>query len=234
MEAVFGNNVIVEMFVTDDYYPVLCATDCEFRRTPEIIEKTTTTSGLFKEFAIRREEWEISVSGLTKIENDTSLSFFYMLQSSVRRQLQDIRITFEDNDGNNKQIQGDMLIGEESISASAIDFANGSIFFKGSGEFSITAVSDPPPGTVDIFSDYWIPSNGNNYVDGNSVVYSYLLGAGDELLEVDVEGTQFDIITSGSPGNRQCKLNTTTYVLYFATDQIFDGTQKVYIEFKRT
>lgn len=236
MEAVHGRDVLLELKVDGVYYPVLCGTDCTFTREPEFLESTNPTSGIFKRYIVRREDWSMNVSGLTKIENDASLTFFYLLQTSVRRATQTVRITFEDIDSNSIQIEGTVLIGNETISGPVSDFASCSIEFKGNGAFTVGEVTPPTPGEFDWLSDYWSTVNGNNYVDlaGSSVVHAYNIGADDELLEVDVEGVEFDIITSGTPGNRQCKLNTSTFVLTFASDLIFDGNQKVFVEFKRT
>ncbi len=59
------------------------------------------------------------------------------------------------------------------------------------------------------------------------------LGASDVLKDVEVDGDHFNLITSGAPGNMECKFNTSTFVLTFAADMIFDGTQRVWIEFQR-
>lgn len=242
-EAILGRGVIVEMLVEDEYTPVLCGTDCSFVRTPELIETTNPTSGAWKDFSIRREEWGVTVSGLTKIANNAALTFFYMLQTSVRRLKQDIRITFTDPDGADIQISGSVLIGQESISGPVTDFAQCSIEFKGCGSFLIEDVTPPTPLELDVFSDYWTTTNGQNYVDGTSSATSpsavangggFNLGATDTILEVEVEGTEFEVITSGTPGNRECKFNNTTFILLFAADMIFDGTQRVFVEFKRT
>lgn len=236
-DAVHGSDVVIEMLVDDVYYPILCGTDCTFSRTPEFIPITTTTSGLFRDFMVRREEWSMSASGLTKIANATTLTFFYMLQTSVRRVSHDIRITFTDNLGGSKQITGTVLIGQMDINGPFSDFSQCTIELKGTGAYTIADTEPPIPGVFDILSDVWETTNGQNYVDGASTGdytgTAYTLQAGDVLLQVDVEGTGFDIITSGTPGNRQCKLNPSTFVLAFASDMIFDGTQKVFIEFNR-
>lgn len=75
-EAIFGNNVVIEMDVDGNFIEILCGTDCTFSRTPEFIPVTSSGSGLFREFLQRREEWAMSVSGLTKIENAATLTFF--------------------------------------------------------------------------------------------------------------------------------------------------------------
>lgn len=238
-EAVKGRDVVVEMIVDDTFYPILCGTDCEFVRTPEFVEKTSTTSGLFREWAVRREEWAVSVSGLTRIENAAALTFFYMLQSSVRRQEQTIRITFTDVDGADKQISGNILIGQSSISGSVSDFANCSIELKGTGAFTIEDVTAPPVSDFDVFSDYWTTTNGNAFINGASSGSSpsaianggaFTLQTTDTILEVRVEGTQFELVT-GSPGSREAQPDLSNHKIKFQDS--FDGTQRVFVEFKR-
>ncbi len=242
--VIHGTEMILEMKDIDgEYYEVLCATDCSFERIPEFVEVTSPDSGMFQEFIQRREGWSMSASGLTKVNNDTSLSFFYMLQTSVRRQKKDFRITFDDGDGNTKQISGSAFIGSETISGSASDFVNCTIELKGTGAFSVGAVSPPVVGTLNIYSDWWTPTAGNNYIDGSSSGQSpaavqfggvFNLGATDTILDVHVEGDHKNIITSGSPGNLECKFNSMTGVISFKTDLIFLGTEKVWVEFQRT
>lgn len=244
LRPVYGREVVLEMLVSGVYYPVLCATDCSFTRSPEVIEKTSPSSGLFKEFMTRREEWSMSVSGLTKIENAAALTFFYILQTSVRRLAQDIRITFTDSDGDSKQITGTVLIGEQIISGPASDFSNCSIEMKGTGAFAIADTAPPIPGTFDIFSDYWQTVNGQSYIDGASSGTSpaavanggafTLAATNDEILEVSLEGDEYDVILSGTPGNRQCKFTTSPVRITFQAGVVFDGTQRVFVEFKRT
>lgn len=137
MEAVHGRDVLIEIKKDGVYYPVLCGTDCTFTREPEFLESTNPTSGIFKRYIIRREDWNMGVNGLTKIENDASLTFFYLLQTSVRRATQTVRITFEDIDSNSIQIEGSVLIGNETISGPVSDFASCSIEFKGMGRLSL-------------------------------------------------------------------------------------------------
>ena len=242
-EPVFGTGVIVEMLVDANYEPILCGMDCVFTRTPELIETTNPTSGGFKDFSIRREEWDVTVSGLTKIANNAALTFFYMLQTSVRRLKQAIRITFTDIDGANVQITGNVLIGRESISGPSTDFAQCSIEMKGSGPFIISGVLPPVEIEYEILSDWWGTNNGDSFIAGSSSGESpaavlnggpFNLGAGDVILEVDVEGTEFELISSGTPGNRECKFNSGLgQVSFDPVNMIFDGSQRVYVEWKR-
>lgn len=237
-EPIWGNNVIVEMLVGDNYEPILCGIDCVFTRTPEIIETTNPTSGIFKDFMVRREEWDISVSGLTKVANNAALTFFYMLQTSIRRVRQAVRITFTDADGADIQISGNVIIGQESITGPSTDFSQCTIELKGTGPFAIDDVTPPTPTGYNFIGDWWQTINGRIYIDGGSSGEtdgtSYTLLATDVILEVDVEGTEYDVV-SGTPtaGRRECYFDTVLLRIIFPSDLIFDGTQRVYVEFKR-
>lgn len=230
-EPVFGTGVVVE--IGDPLKIVLCATDCVFTRTPELILTTNPESGLFNDYMVRRDDWDVTVTGLTKIENDTSATFFYLLQTSVRRIKQPIRITFTDPDGDNKQISGQVLIGQQSISGPATDFASCSIEFKGCGAFAIEEVTPPDPIIYDILSDFWIIPAGLSYADlaASSEVNGYNISAGDLLLEVNVEGTGYEIVLT-PPGNRECLLNNS-FVLNLNTDDNMPVDRRVFVMFKR-
>lgn len=208
-----GEDVSIELLFNDTYYPVLCGTDCVFNRIPEFIYSTNPSSGLFKSKKIRREEWNMSVSGLTKAENDASLTFFYLLQNAVRRLTLSIRMTFTDPDGNSKSISGNVLIGNMSINGSSTDFANATIEFEGTGAFSTGATIDPPAAACSIYADYWLFPAGDTYIQGTSVVHGYSLEA-VTVISVDREGVAYDLV-SGTPSGRQCKHNNTTGIISF-------------------
>lgn len=235
---VLGKNAVLEMFVDDDYYPLLCATDIRFTYSPEFIEKTTTESGTFQEFEVRLQSWTAYVTGLTKVLNDTVLSLFYALQTSVRRQKQLFRVTFTDDSSNSKQIEGYAFIGNAEINGPAQGFSQANIELKGTGAFSISDVE--PPGVIDYdtLADFWQTSNGVNYISGASSGEwdgtSYTLDSDDKPLEVDMEGSQYDIVSgTPTPGTRTCMLDLDNGRIYFPADVIFDGSQRVFVEWKR-
>lgn len=228
-DPVYGKNVIIEMLVDITYYPILCATDCTFSRIPEIITKTGPNSGLFREKALRIEDWNMSVSGLTKIENGVTLTFFYLIQTAVRRVEHTLRITFEDDTGADKQIAGSVLIGQMDINGPVSDFSNCTINFEGTGPFTVGAVTDPVGSATNVFADYWDFPVGNTFIDGASVEQSYSLEA-CTVLGVFREGTEYDLTTS-APVNRQCKHNNTTGVISFDTNIPSNG-EKVWVIFK--
>lgn len=237
-EPVLGYGVAIEMHDGVSYKPVLCAETCTFNRSPEIIEITGPATGLYRDYMKRREGWTADVSGLTKIENDTALTFFYLLQTSVRNQKHPLRFVFTDVDGASKQVTGNVLIGEMSISGQAGDFAKGSISFIGSGAFAVTATDPVSPTGYNFMSDFFQTVNGHSYISGASsgqyTGVAFTIGDTDIIVDVDVEGTGFNIVT-GTPaaGSRECRYDSATDRLNFPADLIFDGTQRVFVEIKR-
>ena len=233
-----GNDVVVELLVDGDYYPVLCGLDCSFTREVEFISIRTADSSVFDEVMPRRENWSVTVNGVTKIENDTVLTFFYLLMTSVRRTIHTIRVTFTDEAGGSKQIDGSVYIGSESITGPFADYANASIEFRGTGAFTVSTTTEPVTPEYNIYSDYWIPTNGNSYSSGASTGYTdgtqYTLAATDIILEVWVESVPF-YATTGTPtnGSPEYKFDTGTLRLNFPAAFVFDGSQRVMVLFKR-
>jgi len=232
-DPVHGRNVVIEMRNDDlSFTPILCGEDCSFSRSPEFIPVTSTGSGLFREYMIRREEWSMSVNGLTKINNGATLSFFYMLQTSVRRVLKYFRITFTDDVGDNKQIEGNAYIGQMDINGPISDFAKASIELKGSGAFTVTTVTNPVPVEYEIISDYWQTVNGQNYVNGTSESVLITLQNTDEVLAAFLEGIEYDLVGSTpSAMSRECYFSTSPLRVIFPIT--FDGSQRVFLILKR-
>lgn len=233
---VHGKDVVIELQAEDlNWDPILCGEDCTFRTTPEFVLTTGPTSGLFRERIKRREEWSMSVTGLTKIENNSSLTFFYMLSDSVRRTRHTVRITFTDEDGDSKQISGNVYIGQMDISGPASDYSRGSIELLGTGPFTVSEVEPPTPAVSEVFADYWTTTAGQAWIDGSSTGEtdgtSYTLQVTDEILAVTVENQKL-YATTGTPTNAHYKFNTTTAVLL--TSVMFDGSEKVYVLWRRT
>jgi hypothetical protein len=228
-DPILGRNAVLELLISGSYYPVLCATDCSFTRTPEFISKTTTTSGLFREFTVRREEWAMSVSGLTKIQNDASISFFYLLQNAVRRTELPVRMTFTDDEGTSNMISGTILLGQMSINGPVSGFSEATVELKGTSSFDIGVTVDPPTTECVLYGDYWTFPAGDTYIQGTSVVHGYSLEA-VTVISVDREGVAFDLVT-GTPSGRQCKHNNTTGIINFDTALPSNG-ETVWVVFK--
>lgn len=227
MSVVHGKNTVLEVFSVDTWYPVLCGTDLSFTSTMEMVESTGPNSVLFRERKARLQDWNASVSGLTTLENGTSVSFFYMLQQSVRRTLQQIRLSFQDDEGSYKRITGNALIETMGISGPYSDFSNATISFLGSGAYEIDAIS--APSTPIEYADYWTTVAGNSYINGTSAVHTYDL-TGKTVLLVFRSGVEHTLVTT-TPSGRQCKFTSGTGRIDFDTSIPFESGETVTVNF---
>jgi len=236
-----GKNCLLQMKVSGSWKDILCATDMSFDYSPEFITKTGPGSPA-REFALRLSESSMSVTGLTKIAvEDDVLSFFYMIQTAVRRSIQEFRATFINDSGGTQQISGFGFIGHSTINGPATDFCNAFIEIKMSGAFSIDEITIPADAEFNYLSDWWNTSGGTTFIDqfstGETDGTPYRLGTDDIILEVDYEGNQFDQVSgTPTPGKRECKFTATNLTdgkISFPSDLVSDGTQRVFVLFKR-
>lgn len=234
-----GKNVTVELFVGDTWYPVLCAKDMTLTIRQDVVLKTGPNSGTWRERVARINEWTLSVTGITPVVSTVdSLSFFHTVTEAIRMAPQRIRVVFEDQNGDTKQIDGNALIVANEISASFGSFANAKVDFEGSGPLQISDVELPVSPEIEVLSDWWLAQSGNNYVDGQSTGETtgvqYTLGNSDEILHVAVEGATFYVIQAGTPLDLQCRFTPSNGRIAFKNDFVFSGGEKVFVIFKRT
>jgi predicted secreted protein len=133
-DIVHGEDFIIEVLVDDTYKVILCATDGTLTYAQEIIGTTTEDSGIWKGKAPRLNEVTMSVSGLTPInDDDTHVSWFYMMSDDVRTVPQTVRATFRNDNGDSKVISGTAIISGGEITGNADDFASSTIDFEFTG-----------------------------------------------------------------------------------------------------
>lgn len=236
-EAVHGSDVVLEMNIDGQFYPVLCGTDCEFSCSPEFLEKTANDTATSKRWRKRIEEFSASVSGLTKLPNTESLSFFYMLQSSVRRSVQEFRHTFTDDTGASNILLYSAHIGQQSINGPVGDFANARIELKIDGDITIEEVAPPVTGEYDVLADWWSAVAGQNYISGNSSGNTdgtaYALLSTDIIMHVEVEN-QIMYKKVGTPGVGDPWYDfITSPSIKLETSLTFGGGEKVFVMWKR-
>ena len=140
------------------------------------------------------------------------------------------------DDGTDLAATFEGLIRNASLSKQGFAYNQSSLVIRVSGGIDFDVIIDPPSGDFDILSDYWQGPNSQNYISGAtpSEVYTYTLEATDTPILVDLEGTQFDLVSSTpAAGKRECKFSTSPVRITFPSDIIFDGTQRIYVMFKR-
>jgi len=224
--VVFGPDGFMECKVGGEYKLVGCEISCEFNLSNELIGKTDANAGLSRKYRVRMSNTTGSVNGLTTlVSDDEVLSILYFLQEAVRRTEQDIRFSFKDQSGIEKQIQGLYLIENLRISAGVGSFSEFSLSLVGNSQPSITAIDpDTPtvPGTI--LSDWWVALPDTNFIsgDGDRNGYSF---AGGRIIEVAREGTQInesDVATEGF-----YSYNGTA--IYFDPNNPFNDGERVFV-----
>jgi hypothetical protein len=189
----------------------------------EVLLATSVDSGNWRYKKLRNiSEWNVSVSGLTKIDNtDGQVSFFYLLQQNIRGSEQIIQIMFEDSNGNIQVLEGTVLIPELSINANVGSFADATISFEGTGPVEITEpVSDVESDICeDLVSDTWDVVATETSISGAGQEGKSF--AGKEILEVDRSGMVHSY-TSGIPGNMEYAYNGTE-ISFDPTNPFNDG-----------
>jgi hypothetical protein len=225
MNPVEGSNVVLSMDVSGTYYPILCATDCTYTCNAEFVEKTGPTSGGVRQWARRLEEHLSTVSGLTYVENDSTLSFFYILQLGVRREEQTFKITFTDGLGDVRTLSGLGLIGTQSINGPSTDFSNCEIEIRWNAEPEFDAVDDPAD-ECEVVEKLFL-----TLAEGATSVSSATL-SGKTILGVEREGLG-QVIIGGTPaaGTRECVFSGTT-ISFDATNPGNVGGENIYVLYK--
>lgn len=229
--VVEGKNCILEVRVNGSYQPLLCAENFTFTLTQEMVLKTGPNSGLFRERKARLSDWNVEVSGLTPIDDPDTVSWFYMLQNSVRRAVQALRMTFEDQAGEVRVFTGSALVETQEISASMTDFANASISLVGTGGFDISEVIDGPDTACEVQEDYYF-----TLAEGATTLTDVVLqpesGVTKSILGLSRDGS-VHTETGGVPGNLEFAFNAATGVISFdPTNPALPGGSPVWVLLK--
>lgn len=204
MNTVKANNVIIEIYDGSAYYPVFCGKTMEFSQSQELVEITSVNSAVAREYQAGLTTATLNITGVTVLDNtDGRLAGPYLMQVSIRRTEKTCRIRLTDDDGGTLEINFTALITNNTLARSVGQYAQSTVSLTVTGEITVQAVAPPPTAEI-VYSDWWVMTAGATSISGASSQHGYSL-INKTLLEVDREGTNFDIITSGSPGNRQAK-----------------------------
>lgn len=200
MNTVKSNNVIIEVDISGTYYPVFCGKTMEYSQNQELIEVTSINSEISREYEAGMTTATLSIQGVTVLDNtDNKVSITYLMQESIRRAAQTMRIRLTDDDGGTLQIAFSALITNNTLSRSFGSYSQSSTSLTITGDPVISSVV-PPPGVVCPESPLYI-----DCVAGDTFVENALLEVtGVTILMVARTGLQHDA-TGGTPVNRQYK-----------------------------
>lgn len=207
--VVHGKNVSMEAMVDGEYIAIGCAVSCSFELENELIGKTDVNAGLNRKKRVRLGDSRGSVQGLTTINSSPNrLTPFHFLQEAIRRSEQDIRFVFQDEAGDTRYIQGLFLVRAMNFTGEISSFSEFDLSLEGTGDITIGTVELPPDLICPILeSDTWETEEGETSISGLGRQNKSF--AGNEILEVDREGLQYDYKPGSSPGNREFGYNGT-------------------------
>ena len=231
MNTVKAKNVIVEVDISGTYYPFFCGKNMTFSQNQELIEITSVNSAVAREYEAGMTTANLSIDGVTILDNTgNKVAILYLMQESIRRTPQTMRIRLTDDDGGTKQIAFTALITNNTLSRSYGQYSQSSTSLTITGEPVISAIIDPP-GVACPADPLYI-----DVVAGASSVHSALLeAAGVEILTVARTGTVHNA-TTGTPGNLQYLFTggTGNGTIAFDATVPFEASEVIYILYKVT
>lgn len=219
--------MILELFHDGVYKAIGCAYSCSFNFTNELIGKTDVNAGLFRKRRVRMSDFGADVQGLVTLVNDTTISAMHFLQEGVRRSELDLRFRFTDEAGLSKQIQGTFLVETVSEAAEVSGFAEFDIEFAGTGSFTIDDIIDESGEEIPegLFWDWWEAVEGETTISGPGHYGRSFAGVPFEnIVEVDREGTQYDLVNE-APEGRECYYDAVATISFDPLLPFIEGTR---------
>lgn len=227
---VFGTGVSVRARTTsgDPYVTIGCASSCSFNFVNEIIGKTDVNAGLARKKRVRISDCNGSVEGIITTESTADrLTIFHFMQEAIRRSELDMQFIFEDVNGGVKVIQGLFLVSTIGLSADINSWSDFGLDLEGTGGISVTAIDPPPDVSCEtVFSDWWETTPGLSGISGTG--HAGLSFAGHDVIEVDREGLEHEIVTTGTPGNRQAKYTGGDSITFDPTN-VFNPGETIFV-----
>lgn len=202
-----GKNAAMEVNYLGTYYLIGCQVGFTFTYANENILRTDVNSPGYRKRRTRISDVSGNVNGVTTTTNTPfddkpTVSVFYFLQEAVRRAPQDIRFTWEDDDGLVKEIVTTMLIETINIDGNVGDASKFDMSLVGGGGLSVDPIIPPDGGDEGFSSDYWNTTPGGQTITGVGVNGRSF--AGKDVLAVFREGLEHTVVT-GTPGNREAQ-----------------------------
>lgn len=214
---VTGKNVIVSKLIDGIYYPVFCAKTADFPLEQDEIEVTHVNSGVMREYVPGMGNAMINCAGVTVLDNsENRVSIFYLIQQSIRREIGTYRMRFTDQDGDTQAIVVNAFIRSANVTKDVIAWSQSSVSLRVTGEISLGDVNPPVPPACDV-EDPVPMTLAESAVSVSSVLLIPGVGETITILWVDREGLGFSE-TSGTPGHRQFRYESSTGTIYFDTN----------------
>lgn len=219
--AVEGKNVLIEFLKDGIYVPYACAISIDFYRDKETIETSTVDSAGESEFEYSMGSWGVTLNGVSHIvpNGSTGITVFDMIQKQLNKDVADLRLTFEDSDGNLKVITGRALLPHIGISAGSEGFSEDDVELKGTGVMTVdTELIDPEINDTEVMKIEFTAVGGETTIQDDALIGK----SKSEILHVHRDTIPLEPIDVGTPTDKQVKLISGTGTLSFLTE-LFAG-----------
>lgn len=133
-----GKDVMFEVYssVADDYVYLTCAEGVSMSFTPELIEKTTVSSGAGYDWHERRRGWTVTVTGIGDIDS-TGRTIFTMVDPGEINTAYQVRVSYEDALGNTAVFSGSVKMDSTTLDAIQTGFVDFDITLRGIGMYDL-------------------------------------------------------------------------------------------------
>lgn len=137
-----GKDVLFEVYssVTSSYVYLTCAEGVSMSFTPELIEKTTVSSGAGYDWHERRRGWAVTVTGIGDISS-TGRTIFTMLEETGINATYLVRISYVDSLGNTAVFTGSVKMDSATLDAIQTGFVDFDITLRGVGMYTLAQSS---------------------------------------------------------------------------------------------
>lgn len=239
LKQITGNNIKFQLWVVDDYYDIFCAKSGVLSVEQDELEVTSILSGSSREYIPGMMNATFTTSGVSTIDNsEGKIAIAYLMQQGIRQGIQQWRVRLEADDADTLEITFNGIIRSSSLSKDGFAYNDSNLTVRITGDIDFSEIIVGPLTDFDLLSDTWETVNAQNYVSGASTGWrtgtAYTLAATDEVIGVWMEGTQYDLSDGVlNDGERKAKFTTAPQRVTFPADMIFDGSQRVFIQFKR-
>lgn len=133
-----GKDVILA-FAKNDYLPFVCAQDMSVTLSSDelpIRTRTKTGKGHWKKVTYQNASYSISLSGLLKFDDDNFTGWDF-IDNWLNFAHVDFKLTFVDDQGNERSLQGSAMVKTNTLNASAGALVKAQVDLEGNGELMI-------------------------------------------------------------------------------------------------
>lgn len=210
LEAIKGEGTIDS---PAEYVPIRCMTSVEFYCDTELVERATVGMGGFRDYRTGMGEWGIRGNGVSSIAlpTDPAYGIFDLMTEQLRRNGLDIRLSFEDNNGNLQVITGHVLIPHTGITAPYDAFSEDDFELKGGGAFALSTSFIDPISISDVKKVEYTAAGGEQAITIPETINR-------EILAVFRSGIGAQTLVSGTPLSNQVTHNATTGEFLFGSE----------------